>query len=262
VTVSAGLRPVTPLGILAARLDAVCGRLDGVPEEVRAELEGIRDLAVGFEPYLEAQTTPESPALALLAERTLAAAWSGSLEAEMLSGHVEGRFLAFLLRTARARRVLEVGMFTGYSALAMAEALPAGGEVVACELDADVAAFARECFDESPDGGTIDVRVGPAADTLAALVAEGQVFDVVFVDADKAGYAGYLQTVLDGGLLADGGLVVVDNTLMQGQPWAGDRTANGEAIAAFNDAVTADPRVEQVLVPLRDGITLIRRTDS
>jgi caffeoyl-CoA O-methyltransferase len=88
------------------------------------------------------------------------------------------------------------------------------------------------------------------------------VFDVVFVDADKAGYAGYLQTVLDGGLLADGGLVVVDNTLMQGQPWAGDRTANGEAIAAFNDAVTADPRVEQVLVPLRDGITLIRRTDS
>lgn len=257
---TSGLRPVTPLGILAARLDAVCARLDEVEPGLRAELQGIRDLAVGFEPYLERHTTPESPALAALAARTAAAPWSGPLEAEMLSGHVEGRFLQFLLRMTGARQVLELGMFTGYSALAMAEALPPDGTVVACELDADVAAFARECFAASPAGDRVDVRVGPAADTLAALAAEGRVFDVVFVDADKAGYADYLDAVLDGGLLAPGGLVAVDNTLMQGQPWAGPDTPNGAAIAAFDDRLTADPRVEQVLVPLRDGITLVRRT--
>jgi predicted O-methyltransferase YrrM len=258
VTPDVGLRPVTPLGILAARLDAVCARPD-LPPEVAAELAAVRELAVGFEPYLEEHTSPESPALAALAERTRTAPWSGTLEAEMLSGHVEGRFLAFLVGMTRARRVLEIGMFTGYGALAMAEALPADGELVACELDPDVAAFAQGCF---PAGAQIDVRVGPAADTLAALAGEGQVFDLVFVDADKAGYAGYLDALLDTDLLAPGGLVAVDNTLMQGQPWAGERTPNGEAIAAFNTRLTADPRVEQVVVPLRDGITLVRRTTS
>ncbi len=261
-TVAGRLRPVTPLGLLAARLDAVCARLDGLDPAVRAELEGIRDLAVGFEPYLEEHTSPESPGLARLAERTRSAAWTGTLEAEMLSGHVEGRFLSFLLGMTRARRVLEIGMFTGYSALAMAEALPADGEVVACELDPGVAAFARECFADAAAGDRIDVRVGPAGDTLTALAAQGRVFDVVFIDADKAGYADYLQALLAGDLLAPGGLIAVDNTLMQGQPWTGARTPNGEAIAAFNRRVTDDPRVEHVLVPLRDGITLIRRTEN
>ena len=175
----------------------------------------------------------------------------------MLSGHVEGRFLHFLVKITRARRVLEIGMFTGYSALAMAEALPDDGELVACEVDPVAAAFGRECLAGSPAGHRIRIEVGPAADTLATLV--GQRFDLVFVDADKAGYASYLDTVLDGELLAPGGVVCVDNTLMQGQPWTGERTPNGEAISAFNRSVADDPRVEQVLVPLRDGLTLIRR---
>jgi caffeoyl-CoA O-methyltransferase len=153
--------------------------------------------------------------------------------------------------------VLEIGMFTGYSALAMAEALPPDGRLVACELDPFAADLARECFRASPAGERIDVRVGPAAETLAALA--GQRFDLVFLDADKAGYPGYLDTVLSTDLLADGGTICVDTTLMQGQPWTGSRTANGEAIAAFNRTVAEDPRVEQVLVPLRDGITVIRR---
>ncbi len=186
----------------------------------------------------------------------------------MLSGHVEGQLLRTLVHATRARTVLEVGMFTGYSALAMAEALGDGGRVVACEVDAEVAAFAQECFAASTAGGRIDVRVGPAADTLRALAAAGERFDLVFVDADKAGYATYLDLLLGdggtgGGLLAPHALVVVDNTLMQGQPWvAADPTANGAAVAAFNDAVAADPRVEQVLVPLRDGLTLVRRAEQ
>jgi caffeoyl-CoA O-methyltransferase len=264
-------RPVTPLGILAAELDALAGELDAVAldDRVRARLHRARDLATGLDPYLERCTTPESHALAALAERTRAQDWAahgpGALEQEMLSGHVEGQALKMLVHACRARRVLEIGMFTGYSALAMAEALPADGVVVACELDAGVAAIARECFALSPAGGRIEVRVGPADTTLKELAAADEAFDLVFLDADKPGYLGYVNAVLDGGLLAPHGLLCVDNTLMQGRPWldgdTGDRAAaNGVAVATFNAALAADPRVEQVLLPLRDGLTLARRT--
>ncbi len=268
-------RPVTPLGIAADLLERVERRLagvDGVGADVRADLARATALVAGLDPYVAAVTSAASPALEALESRTRRADWDArtaraglTLEQEMLSGHVEGRFLAFLVHATRARRVLEVGMFTGYSALAMAEALPDGGRVVACELDPATAAFARECFDGSPVGDRISVEVGPAADTLGRLAAAGERFDVVFVDADKPGYAGYLDAVLgtgpgDDGLLAVGGVVCVDNTLLQGEPWAGEPgSANGRAVAAFNERVAADPRVEQVLVPLRDGVTLLRR---
>ncbi len=226
------MRPVAPVAILA-------------------------EIAAGLDPYVERCTTPESPALASLAERTRAADWSGTgVEAEMLSGHMEGQLLRTLVRFGRVRRVLEIGMFTGYSALAMAEALPDDGFVVACEADADVAAFARACFAGSEHGGKIDVRVGPALATLSELDAQ---FDLVFLDADKGGYRAYFEAVLERGLLAPGGLLCVDNTLMQGEPWrSGPPSANGAAIAAFNEAVATDPRVEQVLLPVRDGLTLIQ----
>nr|WP_281374003.1 class I SAM-dependent methyltransferase [Allobranchiibius huperziae] len=180
----------------------------------------------------------------------------------MLSGHVEGQLLKMLVHLTRAERVLEIGMFTGYSALAMAEALGPDGRVVACEIDEYVAAIARECLASSAEGHKVSVRVGPALDTLAELARAGQRFDLVFVDADKAGYTGYLNTVLELDLLSPHGVVCVDNTLLQGQPYLdGPPTSNGEAIAVFNREVARDPRVEQVLVPLRDGLTVIRRVD-
>ena len=271
VTAPGAPRPVTPVGILAATLDEVLAqaRRGALDADGLARLETARDLAAGLDPYLERCTTPESPALAELARRTAEHDWRAhdgdtGLEQEMLSGHVEGQLLRTLVHATRARTVLEVGMFTGYSALAMAEAVGDGGRVVACEVDAEVAAFAQECFAASIMGGRIDVRVGPAADTLRALAAAGERFELVFVDADKAGYADYLDLLLGGGgpdgLLAPRGLVVVDNTLMQGRPWvSAEPTGNGAAVAAFNDALATDPRVEQVLVPLRDGLTLVRR---
>jgi caffeoyl-CoA O-methyltransferase len=153
-------------------------------------------------------------------------------------------------------------MFTGYSALAMAEALPAHGRVVACEIDGDVATFAQRCFDDATDGHKIDVRIGPANRTLAELAEHSAAFDLVFIDADKAGYLGYLNCVLDAGLIRPRGLICVDNTLMQGQPWmTGESSVNGSAIAAFNRSLAEDPRVEQVILPLRDGLTLVRRVD-
>ncbi|WP_354699089.1 class I SAM-dependent methyltransferase [Paraconexibacter sp. AEG42_29] len=260
-------RPVTPVGLLAQALDeaqaaAKAGTDDSTA--VAAVLQHAHALAAGLDPYVAACTTPESPALKRLAERTQAYDWpshdGAPLEQEMLSGHVEGQLLKLLVRLTRATRVLEIGMFTGYSALAMAEALPADGVLIACEVDAAVARLAQECFDDSPGGERIDVRVGPAAATLDTLADDEQQFDFVFLDADKPGYTDYFRALLDRDLLAPGGLLCADNTLMQGEPYLGaEPTANGAAIAAFNDVVARDERVEQVLLPLRDGLTLIRR---
>ena len=264
-------RPVTPLSILAATLARVSRRLevmDGLDAELRSELLEACELAAGLEPYLSHCTTPESPALRSLARRTQSQDWAVpsqadgalQLEQEMLSGHVEGQTLRFLVRMTRARRVLDVGMFTGYSALAMAEAVPDDGEVVACELVASVARFAQRSFADSPSAHKITVRIGAALSTLEQLAAAGETFDLVFVDADKAGYVDYVDAVLETGLLAPDGLICVDNTLMQGQPYtSAEPTANGVAIATFNEALIADSRVEQVLLPLRDGLTLVRR---
>ncbi|MFI8567090.1 O-methyltransferase [Rhodococcus sp. NPDC078407] len=265
---TASPRPVTPTTILARELEELAALLDAdtaVSDELVTRVHRARDLAAGLDPYLDTCTTSESAALSTLASRTRSADWrsrdvvsgSGPLEMEMLSGHVEGRFLAFLVRMTRATRVLEIGMFTGYSALAMAEALPPGGEVVACEVDPYVAEFAQSCFAESAAGSAITVEVGPALDTLRRL--EGP-FDLVFIDADKTGYRAYVEHLLGSDLLADGAVIAVDNTLLQGQPYAAQPSENGRAIAEFNEYVSNDPRVEQVLIPLRDGVTLIRRT--
>jgi caffeoyl-CoA O-methyltransferase len=261
-------RPVTPAAILAELLGQLSAQLDGIDPSARALLADVCELASGLDPYLERSSTPESLALARLAARTHAADWGqptapGQLEQEMLSGHVEGQFLKMLIHATRAVNVLEIGMFTGYSALAMAEALPAHGRVIACEIDADVADFAQRSFDAAADGHKIDVRVGPAMHTLAHVAEAGDMFDLIFIDADKAGYRSYLETILDADLLAPHGLICVDNTLMQGEPWtSGSSSANGVAIAEFNEAVAADARIEQVIVPLRDGLTLIRRVTN
>ena len=260
---------MTPTTIIAAELADLYSEFEARGETPRSLLDRLRrarDLAGGLDPYVERCTTAESAALGRLAERTRETDWArapaGHLEQEMLTGHVEGQALKFLVWMCGASRVLEIGTFTGYSALAMAEALADGGSVVACEVDENAAELARSSFDDSPVGDRITIAIGPAMDTLRRLaaVAEPVPFDFVFIDADKSGYLEYLRALLAGPLLSPGAVIAVDNTLMQGEPYT-ERgvTANGAAIAAFNDAVAADPRVEQVMLPLRDGLTLIRR---
>ncbi len=265
------MRPVTPVGILAAKLEHLvqqAGTMQTLDPVFKRELKQACDLATGLDPYVDRCTTPESEALAALVKRTQTEDWSQRfsdgetvrpLEQEMVSGHVEGQFLKFLVRLTRAERILEIGMFTGYSALAMAEALPSEGKLIACEVDAYAAEFAQKCFQASSVGNKITVYVAPALDTLKKLAASGEVFDLVFIDADKPGYLDYLDMLLNTTLLNPNGLVCVDNTLMQGQPYLTGATPNGAAIAHFNEVVADDPRVEQVLLPLRDGLTLIRR---
>ncbi len=253
-------RPVTPTSILAAQLAELCEQVCGtVDPDVLDKLCRARDLAAGLDSYVASSTTGESPALADLARATSTQPWHDGLEQEMLSGHVEGQLLKFLIRMTSAVRVLEIGMFTGYSALAMAEALPDIGTVVACEIDPGAAELAQSAFDQSGVGHRIRIELGPALETLRRLASGGEEsFDFVFIDADKGGYQAYLDLLLDSTLLAPDAVIAVDNTLMQGQPWTGTTTENGAAIAEFNRALAADPRTEQVLIPVRDGLTLIR----
>lgn len=266
-------RPVTPLGILVEKLEQVLetAKQNTVPPKLAASLQEVYELAAGIDPYLENCTTQESAALAALAKKTSSEDWSlrfsdgetvRQLEQEMLSGHIEGQTLKMFVWMTGAKRILEIGMFTGYSALAMAEALPDNGYLVACEVDSYVADFAKACFAESPHGGKISVKVAPALDSLRELADAGETFDLVFIDADKKEYVDYLEILLDRGLLAPNGIICVDNTLLQGQPYLPPekQTANGEAIARFNRVVAEDPRVEQVLLPLRDGLSIIRNS--
>ena len=265
-------RPVTPLGILVQKLEETVqiAKEEKVSASLKDSLQQVLNLAAGIDPYLEECTTLESPALAALARKTAAEDWSKrfsdretvrQLEQEMLSGHIEGQTLKFFVYMTGAKRILEVGMFTGYSALAMAEALPKDGEVIACEVDQYVADFARACFEKSPNGNKIKVEVATALETLQKLADNKESFDLVFIDADKKEYIEYFKLLLDRDLLSSSGFILVDNTLLQGQPYllSQQRTANGEAIAEFNRFVADDPRVEQVLLPLRDGLTMIRR---
>src|SRR3990172_4434915 len=172
---------------------------------------------------------------------------------QMLTGPLEGAFLATLVRLTRARRVIEIGLFTGYSALSMAEALPDDGRIVSCEISADNAAIARRFFERSAHGGKIEIRMGPALETLKSLE---ESFDLAFVDADKENYIAYFEALMP--KLAPGGLIVADNVL-----WSGTvldpKEASDRAIVAFNDHVARDPRVEVVMLPLRDGVSLIRK---
>lgn len=242
------LRPVTPVGLAVEALE-------------RGDHDRALALLRGLDPYLSACTTPPSPTLAALAHDSDAHPWDPQrpLEAEMLSGHVEGRLLATLVQVSGARHVLDVGTFTGYSALSMAEASD-DVRVVTCELDGTVAEMARTAFDSSPAGERIRLEVGPALDTLGRLADAGERFDLAFLDADKPGYLPVVRRLLDDGLVREGGLIVADNTLLQGQPYADgvDVDPNGRAIAEFNRALADDDRVEQVVIPLRDGVTLAR----
>jgi caffeoyl-CoA O-methyltransferase len=205
-----------------------------------------------IEAYVEAHTTSHSAAMAELAHEATETLPSP----QMLSGLVEGRLLEMLVHASGAREVLEIGTYAGYSALSMAAGLAPGGRIVTCEIAPQQAEFAARHFAASPYGDRIELRVGPALDTIAELPGP---FDLVFIDADKPSYAAYYEAVL--GKLAPRGLIVVDNTLWSGRvldpgPDAEDST---RALAAFNDLVAADERVVCVMLTVRDGITLIRR---
>ena len=205
--------------------------------------------------YLLDVSLRETPLLKRLRDETQAlpmARWQVAPE--------QGQFLALLVKLTGARRLLEVGTFTGYSALCMAAALPADGSLICCDIAGDYNAIARRYWQEAGLAGRIDLRLAPALETLAELERQGQgeSFDLVFIDADKANYPGYLEHALR--LLRTGGLVVFDNTLWSGRVLeTSPESADTRAIQALNRALKDDARVDLSLLPLGDGLTLCRK---
>ena len=199
-----------------------------------------------IEEYIERYSSPADPLLAELAEETRQTLSSPG----MLSGPIAGRLLEMLAWFGQPRRVLEIGTYSGHSALAMAGALPEDGRIDTCELNPEHAEVAQRYFDCSPYGSRIKLHLGPALETIARL--EGD-FDFVFIDANKDGYVDYYEAVLP--RLSHHGLIAADNTLYSGRVLDGDDTP----ISRFNDHVRSDPRAVRVILSVRDGITLIRR---
>ncbi len=202
-----------------------------------------------IEAYAFRHTTPLPPLLEELKEETYK-----SMELpQMISDQSVGTFLQFMISVSGAKNVLELGMFTGFSALMMAHALPEDGRVTPCEINPKAEETARRFFDRTPHGKKIEVRMGPALDTLKTLTGP---FDLVFIDADKENYIAYYERCLD--LLSPRGIIVVDNVLWSGRV-LDPKDESDRAIVAFNQHVKNDGRVEHALLTVRDGLMLIRR---
>jgi len=173
---------------------------------------------------------------------------------QMMVGRLEGGFLAALVQLTGAKRILELGTFTGYSSISMATALPDDGRIITCDVDPDATSIARRYMDESGHGDKIEIRLGPALETIETL--DGP-FDLVFIDADKPNYENYYEAVLP--KLADDGLLIADNVLWSGRVVEPDGDESTQAIKAFNEHVRNDQRVTAVMLTVRDGMTLVRR---
>jgi caffeoyl-CoA O-methyltransferase len=203
-----------------------------------------------IERYAAEHTTPPTELLARLAEETRETLRSP----QMLTGPIEGRFLELVVHGIGAKRVLELGTYSGYSSISMAAALPPGGHIDTCEVEKRHAEVARRYIEEAGYADRITVHLGPAIDTIRGL--EGS-FDFVFVDADKPSYLAYYEELLP--RLSPNGLMAVDNTLWSGRVLEPDGDESTQAIVAFNDHVRDDPRSVCAMLSVRDGITLIRR---
>lgn len=205
--------------------------------------------------YLHAQSLREPPLLAALREET----------ADMPNGGMQispgqGQFMAMLVQLIGARRCIEVGVFTGYSSLSVARVLPEDGHIIACDVSEEWTDMARRYWREAGVAERIDLRIGPALDTLDALLADGEQdsFDFAFIDADKSNYDGYYERVLE--LLRPGGLMTVDNTLWSGKVAdASTDDATARTLHAFNVKLHQDERIDLSLLPIGDGLTLARK---
>ena len=202
--------------------------------------------------YVLAHTEPPDEVMADLIAKT-----AGLPEVSMQIAPDQAAFMALLARSVNARRAIEIGTFTGLSALAVARALPEDGSLLCCDINAEWTAIGRRYWERAGVSARIALRIGPAADTLAELPEE-PTYDFAFVDADKTGYATYVEALHP--RMQTNGLVLLDNTLRSGRVLGGsETTADDESVIALNDALIADDRWETVLLPIADGLTLLRK---
>ncbi len=204
--------------------------------------------------YLLAHSLREHPQLAALREATRT-----HPRASMQIAPEQGQLMALLVKLIGARRTIEVGVFTGYSALAVALALPADGRILACDVSDEYTRVAREYWQRAGVAHKIELVLAPAAQTLAARIAAGeaQIYDFAFIDADKTGYDGYYEQCLR--LLRPGGLIAIDNVLWNGTVARPADSDDTRALQALNDKLHRDERIDLALVPIGDGVTLARK---
>ena len=202
--------------------------------------------------YAEAHTSPEPELLRQLNRNTRAHV----MAPRMLSGHLQGRFLSLIAQMIRPRRILEIGTYTGYSALCLAEGLTDDGRLITIDHNEELESFARSYWQQSSLNNKIDLRIGVAADIIPTL---DETFDLVFIDADKRNNSRYFDLIFD--KLRPGGLLLADNVLWSGKVVGEVNPADQDtaAVLAFNQKIQTDPRVENVLLPIRDGIMMIRK---
>lgn len=206
-----------------------------------------------LEQYVETMSSPEEALLRELERET----YLRVINPRMISGHIQGKLMEMLVRMLRPHRILEIGTFTGYSALCMAAGLDDGGIIDTCEIDDELEEIIRSFFDRSQHGGKIRLHIGSALEIAPTL---GERYDLVFMDGDKREYTAYYDMLMDNGLVGSGSFILADNILWYGkvvEPVAkGDKQT--QAIIDFNRMIREDERVENVIIPIRDGINLIR----
>lgn len=202
-----------------------------------------------IEKYCEKMTSSLPPYFEELKRETV----EKTTAPQMQVGALEGSFLKMLVALSKAERILELGTFTGFSSLIMAEALPENGKLITCDIDPHNTLIAKDAWKKSPHGHKIELRLGPGLDTIAQLKGP---FDLVFIDADKNNYSNYWEACLP--LLRTGGLMVVDNVLWSGRV-LNPQEASDKSIVALNEKARKDSRVEMVMLPIRDGMLLARK---
>jgi caffeoyl-CoA O-methyltransferase len=258
---SAGTR-----GRTAARWSILSERIEGLAKEMYM-LVGSQDV------YVRDHSTCEGPAMQSIREKMVSTDWAALWESqatmfsygpEMSTDPVEAQFVKMLTYMKSPSKVLEIGMFTGYGSMAIAEALPADGVVVSLDIDPFLKMWVEEVTHKFPEGKKHEIIVGPAAESLLHMDSKHK-FDMVFIDANKAEYRTYLETLLSRELLTKDAMIVADNTLYVGYPYLNEnydtqpkRRVYGDAIREFNQWVRDHPKLEQVILPIRDGVSMIR----
>lgn len=253
-------------GRTAARWSILSERIEGLAKEMYM-LVGSQD------PYLRDHSTGEGAAMLAIRKKMDSTDWAGLWESketmfsygtEMSTDPVEAQFVKMLTYMKHPKHVLEIGMFTGYGSMAIAEALGEDGKVTSLDIDPYLKTWVEDVSKNFPEGAKHNIIVGPAMDSLQVVEASPK-FDMVFIDANKAEYKGYLETLMERDLLDQDVMIVADNTLYVGYPYLSDtydtqpaRRMYGDAVREFNAWVRDHPRLEQVILPIRDGVSLIR----
>lgn len=253
-------------GKTAVRWSTLSERIEGLAREMYM-------VAGSVEPYALSQSSAEGAAMRRIREKMASTDWKGlhergetmfSYGEEMSTDPLEAQFLKMLAFMKQPKRVLEIGMFVGYGAMGIAEGLPADGRVVSLEIDPFLKSWVRDAVADMPESEKHAIIVGPALASMAKLPAD-EPFDMIFVDANKAEYRGYVELLLKRALLAPGCMIVADNTMYVGYPMLSEtydaqpqRRAFGDAIHDFNQWIREHPQFEQVILPIRDGVSFIR----